>query len=175
MTTLSESVLQKYTNHYFVETGTSEGSCVELALRLNFNKIISIELNEPLQLENIRKFHSYIESGRLDLIIGDSLFELINIIPKLDKPTTFWLDAHVDDGPAGVKRCPLYEELSAIKNSKIKTHTILIDDMRCLGGGNWGHGISIDGLKSRLLEINPNYMFKFEDGWTQNDILVAHL
>ena len=46
--------------------------------------------------------------------------------------------------------------------------------MRILGG-HWGEGISIDGLKSRLLEINPNYKFIFENGFAANDILVAYL
>ncbi len=103
------------------------------------------------------------------------MWELSNIISSLDKPTTFWLDAHVDFGPIGTKKCPLYEELSSIKMSNIKTHTILIDDMRMLGHW-WGEGISVDGLKNKILEINSNYKFTFENnGYAPNDILVAYL
>jgi hypothetical protein len=173
-TTLSKEVLLKYLNPYFLETGTANADCVRLALEVGFEKVISIELDEILQKENIHKYQSFINEGKVNLITGDSLWEIINIIPTLDKPTTFWLDAHVDFGPMGTKRCPLYEELDAIKQSNIKTHTILIDDMRILGG-HWGEGISIEGLKERLLKINPNYKFSFENGWAPNDILAAYL
>jgi len=174
-TTLSKEVLLKYLNPYFLETGTANGDCVQLALELGFEKIFSIELDESLQKENIQKYQSFVDEQKINLITGDSLWELSNIISSLDKPTTFWLDAHQDYGPVGTKRCPLYEELSAIKTSDIKTHTILIDDMRMLGHW-WGEGIDIDGLKNKILEINPNYKFTFEDNeFAQNDILVAYL
>jgi hypothetical protein len=173
-TTLSKEVLSKYLNPYFLETGTANGDCVRLALEIGFEKIFSIELDENLQNENIQKYQSFINEEKINLITGDSLWELINIIPSLDKSTTFWLDAHVDFGPMGTKRCPLYEELSAIKMSDIKTHTILIDDMRMLGQW-WGEGISVDELKKRILEINPNYKFTFENGFAPNDILAAYL
>jgi hypothetical protein len=175
MTTLKLEVIQKYLNPYFVETGTSNGEAIELVSKLNFEKIYSIELDPVLQEGNIKKFNEQIIKGSIELIQGDSLFELFKLIPKLDKPTTFWLDAHVDEGPTGVKRCPLYEELESINTSIIKTHTILIDDMRCLGGGNWGHGITIEGLKEKLLDINPNYKFNLEDGHISKDILVAYV
>jgi len=173
-TTLSKEVLLKYLNPYFLETGTANGDCVKLALEVGFEKIFSIELDELLQNENIQKYQFFINEGKINLVTGDSLWEMSNIIPFLDKPTTFWLDAHQDFGPKGTKRCPLYEELSAIKYSNIKTHTILIDDMRMLGQW-WGEGISIDELKNKILEINPNYKFIFEDGFAPNDILVAYL
>jgi hypothetical protein len=175
MTTLKLEVIQKYLNPYFVETGTADGDCVSLVSNLGFEKIYSIELDTRLQESNIKKFSNLIEEGKLELIIGDSLLELSNIISKLDRPTTFWLDAHVDDGPMGIKKCPLYEELNSINSSPIKTHTIMIDDMRCLGGGNWGHGISMQGLQERLLQINPEYKFTLENGWAPNDILVAYV
>jgi hypothetical protein len=173
-TTLSKEVLLKYLNPYFLETGTANGDCVKLALEVGFEKIFSIELDELLQNENIQKYQFFINEGKINLVTGDSLWEMSNIIPSLDKPTTFWLDAHQDFGPKGTKRCPLYEELSAIKYSNIKTHTILIDDMRMLGQW-WGEGISIDELKNKILEINSDYKFTFEDGFTPNDILVAYL
>lgn len=173
-TTLSKEVLSKYLNPYFLETGTANGDCVRLALEIGFEKIFSIELDEILQKENIQTYQSFINEGKIDLITGDSLWEMSNIIPSLDKPTTFWLDAHQDFGPKGIKRCPLYEELSAIKYNDIKTHTILIDDMRMLGHW-WGEGINIDELKNKILEINSDYKFTFENGFTPNDILVAYL
>lgn len=173
-TTLSHEVLSKYKNPYFLETGTANGDCVRLALEVGFEKIFSIELDALLQVENIQKYQTLINENKIILITGDSLIELTNIISSLDKPTTFWLDAHVDHGPTGIKRCPLYEELDAIKTSIIKTHTILIDDMRMLGSW-WGEGISVDELKKRILEINSEYKFTFENGFIVNDILVAYI
>ena len=173
-TTLPKEVLLKYLNPYFLETGTANADCVKLALEVGFEKVISIEIDEILQEENIQNYQDLINGGKVELVTGDSLWEITNIIPKLDKPTTFWLDAHVDFGPMGTKRCPLYEELSAISNSEIKNHTILIDDMRILGE-HWGKDISIEGLKERLLKINPKYNFIFEDGFAPKDILVAYV
>ena len=173
-TTLSHSVLLKYKNPYFVETGTANADCVRLALEMGFEKIFSIELDSNLQKENIIKYKNFIERGMVELIIGDSLEELNILIENLDKPTTFWLDAHVDFGPCGIKKCPLYEELDAINKSYIRNHTILIDDVRIFGQ-HWGDIINISELKNKLLEINPNYKFKFEDGFTKDDILVAFL
>jgi hypothetical protein len=173
-TTLSHEVLSKYKNPYFLETGTANGDCVRLALEVGFDKIFSIELDASLQTENIQKYQTLVNENKILLTTGDSLIELINIIPSLDKPTTFWLDAHVDHGPTGIKRCPLYEELETIKTSTINTHTILIDDMRMLGSW-WGEGISIDELKKRILEINSEYKFTFENGFVVNDILVAYI
>jgi hypothetical protein len=174
-TTLTKAVLSKYLNPYFLETGTANGDCVRLALEVGFKKIFSIELDENLQKENIQKYESFIKEEKVALITGDSLQEIKALISKLDKPTTFWLDAHVDSGPTGIKVCPLYEELEAIKTSSIKTHTILIDDMRILGTG-WGTQINLTEIQSRLLEINPKYNFKFENNTVaSNDILVAYL
>mgnify|MGYP003975555221 CR=1 FL=1 len=171
-TTLSHYILKKYQNPYFLETGTSDASGVKLALQYPFEKIISIEINEDLQEKNKKDLLKYIESSKLQLIVGDSLLSLKNIIKYLNKPTTFWLDAHVDFGPKGVKPCPLYEELEAIKTSNINTHTIMIDDLRILGN-HWGKGISLNVLKEKILEINPKYSFVLENGVIPNDILVA--
>lgn len=174
-TTLSPQVLSKYKNPYFLETGTADADCVRLALEIGFEKVFSIELDEKLQLENIKRYNSQIEAGFVHLIIGDSLLEIKKIVPILDKPTTFWLDAHVDSGPEGIKKCPLYEELEAIKQSELRNHTIMIDDVRIFGA-HWGEDISLEKVKEKILEINKNYKFTFEDNqYAPKDILVAYL
>jgi len=174
-TTLSHQVLSKYKNPYFLETGTADGDCVRLALNVGFEKIYSIELDESLQSKNAIQYKSEIESGIVTLITGDSIVEVGNTVILLDKPTTFWLDAHVDFGPMGIKKCPLYEELESIKQSKIKTHTIMIDDVRIFGQ-HWGESITLEKLKEKILEINVDYKFTFEDNqYAPKDILVAYL
>ncbi len=174
LTTLTPPVLEKYPNPIFFETGTCGGHAIDLALKYDcFKKLYSIEINPQTQNGNRNRLKSHIDSGRLELITGDSLKSLQNCIPLLDKSTTFWLDAHVDGGPMGVKKCPLYEELEAIATSDIKSHTILIDDLRIFGGGSWGSEISLDVIKQKILDINPNYTFLTEPGVEDDDILVA--
>ena len=50
--TLKENVLLKYKNPIFFETGTYLGDSVDLALKVGFSKIISVEIEEYLQKEN---------------------------------------------------------------------------------------------------------------------------
>lgn len=173
-TTLKKNVLEKYKSSYFFETGTADGDAVRLALELGFEKIYSIEIDENLYHKNCEKFKSFIDSGQVILILGDSLIKMKELLNEIDKPTTFWLDAHVDFGPKGVKDCPLYEELKSIKNNKIDDHKILIDDVRVFGE-HWGEGIELEELKKLLLEINPKYQIFMEDGHVPNDILSAKI
>jgi hypothetical protein len=173
--TLKENVLSKYKNPIFFETGTYLGDSVELAINIGFKKIISIEIDESLQNKNIKKFESYVNSGQVELIVGDTIIVMEEIIKNINQPTTFWLDAHVDTGITGIKMCPLYEELEYIKSSPIKNHTIMIDDLRIFGGGNWGSNIKLDDIKNKILMINSNYKFSLEDGCIPADILVAYL
>jgi hypothetical protein len=171
-TTLKKNVLEKYLSPYFFETGTANGDAVRQAIEMGFEKIYSIEIDESLYKQNCEKFKEHIDSGRVILILGDSLMKMKEVIPMLDKPTTFWLDAHVDFGPKGIKNCPLYEELESIKSSKINNHKILIDDVRIFGN-HWGVGIEMEKLKNIILEINPTYNIVLENGHVPKDILSA--
>ena len=60
-TTLRQNVLSNYLNSYFVETGTSHGEGLQVALNLPFEKYFSVELNEELQNSNKLKFKKEIE------------------------------------------------------------------------------------------------------------------
>jgi len=175
-TTLPREIANKYSNPYFFETGTANGACVTLALSCGYEKIFSVEIEIERQTENSKTFKKEISENKVKLYTGDSLLLFPEMIKELDKPTTFWLDAHVDEGVSGVKKCPLYEELETIATNLIKTHTIMIDDISYFGTKNhWGDGISLETIKEKILQINPNYNFAFEDGHVPNDILVAYL
>ncbi|MBI2810892.1 MAG: hypothetical protein HYX67_08705, partial [Candidatus Melainabacteria bacterium] len=92
----------------------------------------------------------------------------------IDAPATFWLDGHYS-GPGtamGNSNTPLLEELKHIAQHPIKTHTLLIDDIRLLGAQEMDF-ITLEELKREILLINPNYEFSFEDGYAANDVLVA--
>ena len=49
----------------------------------------------------------------------------------------------------------------------------MIDDLRDLA--NYNMGLSIGVLQAKISLINSKYMFTFEDGYAQNDILIAKI
>lgn len=177
-TTLKPHVLEKYKQNIFIETGTLNGDAVQLAIDLKIPKIYSIEIDEKLQKQNIEKFKTNIKNNEVYLIVGDSEIELEKILKNINESVTIWLDSHWDGGVIGNKKCPLYEELEAIKKFSIRTNifpNILIDDLRCFGGGNWGENIYLNRIIEKIFEINPNYKIEREDGFSPGDVLGCRL
>lgn len=165
-----------YRNEYFVETGTNGGGGLLSAVRAGFRKIFSIEIDEqhiPGARELLKRY------SFVNIVQGDSSILLWEIIKDIQRPITFFLDAHrfppVDDG---MKNCPLLEELEQIKRHSIKTHTILIDDMSCCGTLSFDF-ITKDDLIAKLLEINPHYQISYITGGSEGEapenIMVAKL
>jgi hypothetical protein len=110
------------------------------------------------------------------IIKGGDTFQVFgDVVAKVDKQATFWLDAHWDGGPVGVYKCPLPFELQNLMQHPIRTHTILIDDRRLFGqvGSTWGENINEESIINSLIDINPNYKILYEDGHVPNDIIVA--
>jgi hypothetical protein len=173
MTTLTKQVLEKYPNDIFVETGTLYGEALRLAIQCGFKKIYSIEINSDLVKTNRLQFAEHIETGLVEIIEGDTSIVFPELVKRLDGRTTFWLDAHWDGGPMGTVKCPLPMELDAIQTHAIKNHTIMIDDRRCFGIGNWGAGIVESEIISKVKDINPLYEIGYEDGCIPNDIITA--
>lgn len=169
--------LKKYMNPIFVETGTFHGDGIKEAINVGFDKIYSIEVKQEFYQECSKKFYYEINKGQVELILGDSQYALSDLVKNLDKPTTFWLDAHTHEGGKGHKNCPLYEELEHIKSHPIKCHTILIDDLRLIKSRNaWGgHDVTVEGLIEKIKKINPNYQIVFEDGHVEKDVLCAYI
>jgi hypothetical protein len=166
-----------FPNTYFVETGTYEGGGVKQALKANcFKAIYSIEAHFPA-FRNCKQYFAH--NKNVHLFHGDSQNGLWNMIKHLNGTITFWLDAHifppVNDGR---KNAPLLEELDQIKRHHIKTHTILIDDLSCCGSLAFDY-LTLDDLKNKILEINPNYTFELLAGGdadeVANNILLAYI
>ena len=147
-------------NKYFVETGTLEGNAIQQAIKDGFLFIRSIELNKNRVLHAQNKFKNL---TNVKIFCGDSSKVLYDVIKDIDEPITFWLDAHIFPPIKNIKNCPLLEELDQIKKHKIKTHTILIDDMICCGTIAFD-GITLETLKNKILEINDKYEIKFING-----------
>jgi len=173
MTTLTKEVLEKYPNDIFVETGTAYGEAVRLAILCGFKKIYSIEINPDLVRANQQQYADLIKLGSLEIIEGDTSIIFPELIKRLEGRATFWLDAHWDGGPLGTVKCPLPMELEAIHQHAIKNHTIMIDDRRCFGIGNWGAGIVESEIIGKLKQINPNYTVGYENGCVPDDIITA--
>ena len=91
---------------------------------------------------------------------------MLNLV---DSPALFWLDGHVD----GVNADCLWDELEHIKNHTIKTHTIIVDDVRILGKEGWGTEVVLDKIIGLIKEINPDYTISYDDGECENDVLIA--
>ncbi len=161
----------KYPNEFFIETGTWDGHGVQMAIDAGFKRIYSIELKESCYHACCSRFASV---PFIKLLLGDSGDILPLVLEEIDAPATFWLDGHYcgEGSGKGKTNTPLLQELEHISKHPIKTHTILIDDIRMLGSNDLDF-ITLDTVKEKLLQINPDYEFVFENGHEPNDVLVA--
>jgi hypothetical protein len=155
-----------------VETGSWHGDGIQQAIDEGFTEIYSIELSHALHERCNDRFK---DNKFVTLIEGDSHLVLDAVLKPINDQITFWLDGHFsgDDTVMGKFNSPLMQELDCIARHHIKTHTILIDDMRDWYKAN--HGFDVNMIKGKILAINPSYKFSFEDGVVPNDILVAQV
>jgi hypothetical protein len=161
--TASTEVFSRYPNKVFIETGSYHGDGIQQALDAGFQEVISMEVDRDLFEITTERFW---DNDRVNNLYGDSRELLADVMTIIDDQCTFWLDSHSPNN------LPLLEELEIIKNHYIKTHTILIDDLRLWTKAE--HGYDTESLKEILLSINPNYEIRL-DGCLDfpNDILVA--
>ena len=119
---------KKYSLKIFVETGTYLGQTVD-DLSKDFKTVYSIELDKKLATQAKKNF---LESKNVKIFQGDSSKVLKKIVPGLNQPTLFWLDAHYSGGitAKGTKDTPIIEELNIISKNLIGGSAILIDDAR---------------------------------------------
>lgn len=162
---ISSNIFRKYPNSIFIETGSHVGNGIQSAVEAGFNRIISIELSSKYHEICKQRFSN---NSDVELVLGDVELVLKDIIDKIQSPITFWLDGHHsgDDTAWGLHNDPIFEELDIISTHQIKTHTLIIDDLR---------GIDKDKLIKKVLKINKDYVITYEDGYIPNDILVASI
>lgn len=172
MADTSVEVFQKHLNPVFIETGSYLGSGIQKALQAGFKEVYSIELSPSLYDHCCKLFEG---NPQVHLYLGDSSIELENIISVIDQQATFWLDAHYSGGITATSgNSPILTELKVIAQHPIKTHTILIDDVRLFGTSE-SDFIKLEEIINAIKEINPNYIFYFENGYIPNDVLVAEI
>ncbi|MFC1841596.1 hypothetical protein ACFLYA_00825 [Candidatus Dependentiae bacterium] len=169
---------KRFSNYYFVETGTYEGEGVKLALKAGFPVICSIEIIHEFVIKATACFAHY---PNVHIMEGDSGKILWDVIKNMDRPITFWLDGHNSNGPGPNntnKNTPLMEELEQIKMHPIKCHTIIIDDIRCCETIHFDY-LTKEQIINKILEINPEYKITYINGGIRgeikDDILVARI
>ena len=165
------------THPYFFETGTNMGFGVKEAIKSGFKKIISIDIEERyynLAKENFTE--KKYPNTEFTFACGNSAEMTESLISSVNERILFWLDGH------GCGRNPLHGELEAIKNHKIKNHTILIDDVRMMGNRQkewefaWGPETRRDKIIESVMKINSNYKISYLNSPNaQNDVLVAEI
>jgi hypothetical protein len=148
-----------------IETGTFLGYMME-AQKDNFQKLISIELDEKLYQRAKRRFAKY---PQIEILKGDSGKLMPEVVARLKEPALFWLDGHysAEFTAKGDLETPIIQELESIFKSPID-HVILIDDARDFKGEN--DYPTLESLKKYVLGKKPNYNFSVKD-----DIIRIHL
>jgi hypothetical protein len=159
----SSIVFSKYLSNAFVETGSLVGGGIDAALEAGFKSVYSIELSDKYYNICLDKYRG---KDNVHIIKGDSGLLLYGVIKDIDSKITFWLDGHHSGGDTawGIANSPIMYELDLIKKHHIKDHIILVDDMR---------GFNDADIRAKILEINKNYRFYYENGYCPNDVLVA--
>jgi hypothetical protein len=132
---IKQSVLKRYQEEYnlsiLVETGTLYGDML-YAMRNCFERLYSIELSEELCEKARKRFSAF---SKIEIIHGDSGEQIKHLLPKLAKPTLFWLDGHYSGGitARGSQDTPIFLELTHIFEANRKGDVIIIDDARLFG------------------------------------------
>ncbi len=158
----------------WVETGTFHGRAVMDALVAGFKEVRSVEPYKPSYDRCVETFK---KDPRVKLYHGLSEDMLPIMLADLHEPVTFWLDGHYT-GPGstlGPLNCPVLKELAVIAAHPVKTHTILIDDMRCWKKELPDIGFGKDEIEKAVLAVNPKYKLSYIDGFVPNDVLVAEI
>ena len=167
--------LLKYKSDYFVETGTHQGDTVDIAINNGFKTIYSIELSDVFYENCVKRF---IYNKNVKIFKGNSRYDLYKIISNINSPITFWLDGHWSGtNNVGCDKdllCPILHELEQIKNHHIKTHTIMVDDIRLMDGNHFE--ATKQEIENKIMEINSKYKIKYYNDYCAfNDVLVAYI
>jgi len=149
---------RRYGLKSLVETGTFLGDMLA-AMREDFDSLTSIELSEELFRRAQVRFAG---DPKITLLNGDSKDVLEGLVPSIDQPTLFWLDAHYsgawhedfEETAGGDRPLPIYEELEAVFASDYQ-HVVFIDDARLFTPAheNWP---SVEDIRSFVKEHQPD-------------------
>lgn len=163
------NIIHKYKGicELFFETGTSEGDSIFTALQAGFEQIISVEIDPDVHFNAFRRFSGVYG---VEIILGNSVEILKKMVPALEYPTMFFLDAHEDSNTSCT---PVEQELKEIAKAAVPK-VIIIDDMRITGLNEWKN-ISRQSLTDLALRLFPSYSVTFEDNeHAEKDLMVIY-
>ena len=183
MSVLTQDILNSIEKRYnrrlpkvFIETGTFKGETIAHVADV-FPVIHTFELDEKWYREAVSKFK---EQKHINCHYGDSAEGLKKVLPEINEPVVFWLDAHYC-GPEtsfGIEEVSLLRELAIIAPRKQKD-IIIIDDAFLLGirrtfeyenippfECNW-ENITAESIKKAILWEPNHIMVRYND-----DILI---
>ena len=182
-----EDLRKKHNCVNYFETGLYDPRAdvsSKLAVACGFDKVYCVEIRKDwVELGN-DVFKEQILTGRYNLYLDDSTnMKKYLLTDNFKEKTLFFLDAHVDnDNIHNYKiRCPLFDELEAIKSIERNDNVILIDDLRIIknafpwGETSYGNIDFIQQIKETILTINKDYKFDTLDGNIANDVLIAYV
>ena len=160
-----KSYVRRFAVRTVVETGTYLGVMV-MALRQQCLHVYSIELSRTLAERAIDLFAG---DSRVSILHGDSAAVLPDLMPHLESPCLFWLDAHYSGGvtAVGSKQTPIIEELSCVLRLGASGDVVLIDDARCFTP-DFGYP-TVETVRSFVAGRWPEAVFDVED-----DIIRIH-
>jgi hypothetical protein len=177
------SYIENYGLEYYFETGTGKAECLSYAIKSNFKKFYSVDIDEELVKEAYEKLQY--EGKDIELLIGKSTEILEEYVPQLAKesPTLFFLDAHFPG--ADFHKCtyeesirtylkdafPLEQEVSIIINNRdVSKDVFIIDDYVLYEEGDYDclkHNCiwEYEWLQKELsLETNSKFLYeKFQE------------
>lgn len=182
-----ESLRKEHNCANFFETGlwdprTNVSS--RQALSCGFDKVYCIEIRKDWVDLGNDVFKEYITKGIYNLYLDDSTnMKKYITTDNFNNKTMFFLDAHVDNSNIHnyKKRCPLFDELAAIKSIERKDNVILIDDLRIIkhsfpwGETSYGNIDFLQQIKEIILTINKDYKFSTLNGHINDDVLIAYV
>jgi hypothetical protein len=153
-----EWAAQRFGLSILVETGTYKGDLIH-AVRQDFVRIYSIELDERLHQRAVRRFA---KQPHIRLVHGDSGEMLSKVLAEAEGPSVFWLDAHFSGGitKKGDQETPILAELQAL-SGRCPADVILIDDARCFNGR---HDFpTLEVVRSIVGRLFPKHSFSVSD------------
>jgi GT2 family glycosyltransferase len=115
-----------------LESGTFMGDTVEYFMP-HAARIISVEVEPKLFADAQRKFEGV---ANVELVLGDALHVIPEIIARLDDPPLVWLDGHFSEGVTGSgdeiePAASILARLGAVGTPK--GTTLVVDDLRLFG------------------------------------------
>jgi hypothetical protein len=161
---IGKNILRKYRSDIFVCTSLRGHTNIEEALNANYIYIYGIEDNKILfehALKSVVSSVTYFKPTYLKgyFFYNDASTKLFDVLKLVkNSSVTILCNSYYPETENPEKTNNILELLEFIQLSDLKKCTILIDYVHRTGK------ISLKQIIDKLLEINPHYVFSFEQG-----------